>query len=117
MSRWCIVCAAALSLALLVSCRAKNHSVQDAAAFSQAPPEMKQLWDLALAASATNDYVTAQTLFFGLLREQLTPEQRQAVASASTAVNDRLSKALQAGDPSAKAALAELRRRPPNRPQ
>jgi len=76
---------------------------------------MKQVWDSAQAADQTNNYAGAQTLYYGLLRQDLTPEQRQAVSAASTALNQRFTQALQAGDPAAKEALNQMRANPPNR--
>ncbi len=104
-------------LGILSGCRGKSGRVPDDRPFAQAPAEVKQLWDVAVATGRTNDYATAQTIYYGLLRQPLTPGQRQAVADASTDVNNRMLKALQSGDPGAKAALAQLRRNPPNRPR
>ncbi len=103
-------------LALATACHRDSERAPDSQPFTQAPEAVRRVWDLAVAADKTNDYATAQTLFYGLLREQLTPQQRQAVDEASTALNQRFLKSLQSGDPGAKAALAELRRNPPNRP-
>ncbi len=100
---------------VLSGCHGKRTSAPDSQAFAQAPQELKQLWEVAVNADGTNDYATAQTVYFSLMRQELTPEQRQAVNNASTALNARMTKALEAGDPAAKAALAELRKNPPNR--
>ena len=100
----------------LAGCHGSKERVPDSRPFAQAPADIKDLWDTALAADRTNDYAIAQTLYYGLLRQPLTPEQKQAVDAASTMLNNRMLRALQTGDPAAKAALAELRRSPPNRP-
>jgi hypothetical protein len=102
-------------LGVLAGCSAKKGPTIDPNAFAAAPPEIKQAWDEASAADRTNGYAPAQTLYFALMREKLTPQQRQAVEQASTALNDRFTAALQKGDPAAQAALAELRAHPPNR--
>jgi hypothetical protein len=113
----CAWCFAAVTLpGLLAGCHAKSSRAFDGTAFVQAAPEIKQAWEEASAADRTNGYVPAQMLYYALSREQLTSQQSQAVVQASVALNDRLLAALQKGDPAAQAALAELRRNPPNRP-
>jgi len=108
---------AAALVGVSCGCRAKaNREAVASQSFVQAPDDLKQMWELALAAARTNDYATAQTLLFALMREQLTPEQRQAVNDESTALNDRLLKEVEKGDPAAKTALEELHLHPPNRP-
>lgn len=84
-------------------------------AFDSASPELKQSWAAALEASKTNDYAGAQTLLYGLLGQQLTPEQQKAVQDEITVVRDNLTAAVQKGDPAAQAALQQLRQNPPNR--
>ena len=84
-------------------------------AFDSASPELKQTWAAALEAGKTNDYVGAQTLLYGLLSQQLTPEQQKAVQDETTVVRNNLSAAVQRGDPAAQAALQQLRQNPPNR--
>lgn len=111
------ICVAVVALGFAAGCRAKASRVaQDNAAFAQASPETRQFWDSAMAAAATNDYATAQTMFYALLGTSLSPEQKVAVSDASTALNDRFLKALRAGDPAAQAALKAMRQHPPNRP-
>ena len=112
---WSLALVAGVGMA--AGCGAKKAPTADAKVFAEAPVEIKQAWDEASTADRTNGYAPAQTLYYALMREKLTPEQRQAVNQASTALNDRLTAALQKGDPAAKAALAELRSNPPNRPR
>jgi hypothetical protein len=106
-----------LSLLLLfvAGCHSQSSPKVDAKAFAQAAPELKRFWDSAQTADQTNNYADAQAFYYTLLRKNLTPEERQAVSAASTALNQRFTKALQAADPGAKAALVQMRANPPNR--
>lgn len=108
-----IVIACAL---VLTGCGKKGTTTVNPKAFDQAPPDVKQFWDAAQAADKTNNYAAGQTLYYSLLRQNITPEQKQAVTEALTGLTDRFNKALDAGDPAAQEALKELRRNPPNRP-
>lgn len=47
----------------------------------------------------TNDYAGAQILLYGLLRQDLTPEKKQAVSRTTTEVNERMLAAVQKSDP------------------
>jgi len=87
----------------------------DTRAFDKAAPEIKQMWDKGYAAAKANDYVTAEMVLFRLMRADLTEEQKQAVSHQITEVGQRLSDALEKGDPAAKAAHEQLTRNPPNR--
>lgn len=101
---------------VLTGChKAETFPKANPRAFDQAEPELKQMWEGAQAADQTNNYADAQTLYFTLMRQNLTPDERTSVNAASTLLNDRLTKAVQAGDPGAKEALAEMRTNPPNR--
>ena len=105
---------------LVAGCGQKGGPAQSSAgadAFDKASPAMKQIWNLALEASRTNDYVTAQTLLFGLLRQEPTPEQTAAIQNQITVSRQRLEAAVEKGDPAAQAALKQLRQNPPNRPR
>jgi hypothetical protein len=88
----------------------------DKQAFDSAPPELKEVWLKGLEAFNTNDYATAQNLFYSLLNQELSPAQKQAVANETTIVMNRLYSGAEKGDPDALKALEELRRNPPNRP-
>jgi hypothetical protein len=110
---WCVC------LAFLTGCGQKaagELSSAEKRAFDQAPAELKAQWTAALEAGGTNDYVSAQTLLYGLLNQALSQEQKQAVGKALSSLNDRLYSALDKGDPEAQKAIEELRRNPPNRP-
>ncbi len=78
-------------------------------AFDSASPTLAQMWQTALVAGSSNDYVTAQTLLYGLSRTDLTPEQTEAVGKEITALKQRLNAAAQKADPAALKALEELR--------
>ena len=104
---------------LLGGCKKGNSSDPAAAikAFDTASPEVKRVWQVALEADRTNAYAAALTLYYSMLREDLTPEQRDAVGRVSTSLKQRLSDAAQKGDAAALAAQQELRQRAPNRPR
>jgi hypothetical protein len=104
-----------LLVLLIAGCHPHSSPKGDAKAFAQAPPELQQLWDSAQTADHANNYADALTIYYTLLRQTLNPEQREAVNTASTALNHRFTKALQADDPGAKAALNQIRANPPNR--
>jgi len=108
--------AASAALLLLAGCGKKAVvTAHDAQVFDQASPELKQMWQTALEASKTNDYVTAEMALYRLSRPELTSEQRDAISRQLTALTERLNDAVAKGDPAAKAAVAELHRNPPNR--
>lgn len=85
-------------------------------AFDSATPEIKQAWQGGLEAVSTNDYATAQNIFYSLLNQDLTPAQRQAVSKESTIVMDRVYAGVEKQDPAALKAMEEMRRNPPGRP-
>jgi hypothetical protein len=94
-------------------------SASDRAVFNQAAPEMKQVWDKAIAADKANDYLAANTNFVSLLKREITPEQLLAVQSALASLNARMNKAAAKGDAAALKAMDYLKnlqgtRRPPN---
>ncbi len=84
-------------------------------AFDKAAPELAQAWTAGVEAAKTNDYFGAEIVLYRLMRQGLTPEQKQAVEHQLTIVSDRLTAALEKGDPAAQAALEQLRSNPPNR--
>ena len=95
--------------------KARDLAVSKAQDFGNSSTELKQAWEKALEADKTNDYVMTETLLYWLTRQTLTADQRQAVDNQLTAVNQRLSDAVQKGDPAARTALQELRSNPPGR--
>lgn len=108
--------AASAALLLLAGCGKKALvTADDTRVFDKASPEIKQMWQTALEASKTNDYVTAEMVLYRMSRPELTPEQRDAINRQLTALTERLNDAVTKGDPAAKAAVTELHRNPPNR--
>ena len=107
------------ALLLFGGCKKGNSTgpAADIKAFDTASPEVKRVWQAALEADRTNGYAGALTLYYSMLREDLTPEQRDAVGRVSTSLKQRLSDAAQKGDAAALAAQQELRQRAPNRPR
>jgi hypothetical protein len=104
------------ALLLLAGCGKKALvNADDVRAFDKASPELKQMWQTALEAGKTNNYVTAEMVLYRLLRPELTPEQRDAISRQLTDLTERLNEAVTKGDPAAKAAVEELHRNPPNR--
>ncbi len=83
--------------------------------FDSAPAELKQTWEIALEASRTNDYAGAQTFFYGMLNQELSPAQREAVSKASTEVQQRLYDGVEKGDPVALKAMQDMRQNSPSR--
>ncbi len=102
-------------LLLVAGCHPQSSPKVDAKAFAQGAPELQQSWASAQTADHADNYAAALAKYYALLRQPLTPDQRQAVDAASTALNQRLTKALQAGESGAKAALEQIRANPPNR--
>lgn len=78
-------------------------------AFRAAPPDVKQTWERALAASQTDDYLGAHTNLVSLLGRDITPEQLVAVQNALSALNERMYAAAAKGDESARKAVAALK--------
>lgn len=108
---------AALLLAAGCGKQTGGLSPNEKQAFDSASPEVKQNWEMALAAGQTNDYVASLTLFGRLLSREMSPEQKNAASKEMTAVNERMFAAAQKGDQAARKAIEELRRNPPNRPR
>jgi hypothetical protein len=80
--------------------------------FQTASPENQARWQLATQAAKTNGYVTAVLTLRKLqLESALTKDQQTAVNTMMATVNVNLSAAEQAGDPEAKQATEEIRRR------
>ena len=114
------ICVSSGAVLLCAGCKQSGPAgptTSDTKAFDSAPPEVKQMWQAALAADHTNDYAGGITLYYSLMREDLTPEQQAVVAKLSTNLKQRMSDAADKGDSAAKAAVQELRQRAPNRPR
>src|SRR5690349_5016469 len=81
-----------LAACLIAGCGHEKPATEisntDKQTFDSATPEIKQAWQAGLAAVSTNDYATAQNIFYSLLNQDLTPAQRQAVSKESTIVMD-----------------------------
>lgn len=96
----------------LVGCGSKpppKLTASEEHVFDSAPPALAQMWQAALSAGRTNDYVGAQTLLYALTRSDLSPEQSDAVGKEITSLKQQLNAAAQKGDPAALKALNELR--------
>jgi len=103
-----------LSLAacvLLAGCSEDSQklSSSDRAIFNHAAPEIKQVWDRALASDHANDYLVANTNFVSLLSREISPEQLLAVQSALASLNARMNKAAANGDATALKAIENLK--------
>lgn len=79
-------------------------------AFATAPPEIREIWDNAVAADQTNGYVVAITGYHDLMtrKASLTDEQITVVKAAALAINQRLYAAANGGDAAAKDASLKL---------
>ena len=82
----------------------------DAKSFDAAPPDLKAVWEKAVAADKTNDYVGAVLGYKEILshRDTLAPPQVKAVEGASGKLYQRLADAATQGDAPAREALATL---------
>ncbi len=112
---WFLALAAPLLAAGCSQKAGPTLSAGDKQAFDKGPPELKQVWERALAADRTNDYVVAQNLLYRLAQQPLLPEQRVAVSNETAVVSKRLYDAAEKGDDAALNAIQQLRRNPPNR--
>jgi len=93
---------------MVAGCQKK--AAADNQAFNSAPPEIKQVWDKAVADDKANDYVAAVTGYHELMAKKsgLTPSQLDALNAAALAINQRLYTAANAGDAAAKEASMKL---------
>jgi hypothetical protein len=93
------------SLAALLGGCGKNSSKAgvDPKAFDAAAPEIKQVWDQAMAASASNDLGSAIATLRLLTRQDISMPQREAVHNALAAYEAKLKEdAKRAGQPQSK---------------
>lgn len=102
------VCAVFLIAGMLSGCGRKAGTGSHI--FDSASPDLKQVWDGAMTADKSNDYVTAITGYHQLMaqKDKLTPDQIEAVNDAALAVNQRMYTAANNGDAAAKDAQAKL---------
>jgi len=98
-----IVCLTAAAL-LFAGCGGPDKS-----AFNNAAPEVKQVWNQAIAADQANDYVAANTNYTALLSRDVSSEQLAAVQSALRALNQRMQAAATKGDAAAQKAFEDLK--------
>jgi hypothetical protein len=95
---------------VLAGCgRTSGITAADSKAFATAPADTKALWEQAVAADKTSDYVAAQTAIRQLRQQSLTPEQQGAVENAARANGEKLLNAFNKGDPAAQKAMEALR--------
>ena len=85
------------------------------AAFKDATPEMKQLWEAGLKADHANDYLTAGNNYRALLTNNISADQLVAVQTALGGLNYRINEAAAKGDAAAKEALDTLKESAPRR--
>ena len=99
---------AALLAAFLCGCgRNPPKAVVDPKAFDAAAPEIKQVWDQAMAA-AGNDPGSAITTLRVLSRQDISLPQREAVRNALVVYEGKLREDAKRGDPAASKAMKDL---------
>ena len=96
---------------VLAGCGRKGSGITAAEwkEFANAPADTKTLWEQAVAAEKTSDYVAAQAAFRQLREQSLTPEQQAAVQNAARVNGEKLLEAFNKGDPAAQKAMEALR--------
>jgi len=98
-----------LVVALLCGCSKESPKPGvDPKAFDAAPPEIKQVWDQAMTASASNDLVSAIMILRMLGRQQISQEQAKAACQAQVFYVAKLKEDAKRGDPAAIEALETL---------
>ena len=103
--------AVSAALLLLAGCgKTAPAPADDPQVFDKAAPELKQMWQIALEASKTNDYVTAEMVLYRLSRPELTPEQRQAVKDVITQVQKQINAMANRGSADAQNAAGDLQK-------
>ena len=107
--------ATCLGIALLAMSGCDNHQTGNLTAtenhaFDNAPADVKQAWESALAADKANDYENAQKLLDGLRQMPLSVDQSQALTAELFSFQDRLYKTAEAGDPAATKALQDIKK-------
>lgn len=107
----------ALATLLFNGCGDNGFSLskKDLAAFKDAKPELKQLWEAGLKADRANDYVAAGNNFRALMTNEITADQLVAVQTALGGLNIRLNEAAAKGDAAAQQALEAAKAAAPHR--
>lgn len=97
-------------LGLVAGCgpHAAKLTAEQSRAFDNAPTDVKQTWEKALAADKANDYVTAQSSLDSLSQMTLSDPQRQAWETENTSFGTRLMAAVDKNDPAALKAVQEI---------
>ena len=97
--------------------KAQSNESSEKTAFEKAPPEVKQVWESALAADKANDYLKAQQSLDSLGQMTLSEEQKQALEKERAAFGQRVWQAAEKNDPAAVKAVQESQnsRRPASR--
>ena len=98
------ICRLFLGVAAMLAwggCGQSSLSSADKQAFEQASPEIKQVWQRALAADKADDYTNAISLFDNLTEMQLNEAQKQALYKQREAFSQRLWKAAEKNNPAA----------------
>ena len=103
-----VVCVLLLAVGVFLGCAKKSSSANQA--FAKAAPEIKAVWDQAVADDQANNYVAAVTGYHNIMAQKakLTDEQINAVNAAALAINQRLYAAANNGDAAAKEASLKL---------
>jgi hypothetical protein len=100
---------ATILAALLCGCgRNPSKAALDPKAFDAAAPEVKQVWDQAMAAAAGNDLGSAITTLRLLSRQDISQQQREAVHSALVVYEAKVREDAKRGDPAAHKAMKDL---------
>ncbi len=100
---------AALLAAFLCGCgRNPPKASVDPKAFDAAAPEIKQVWDQAMAAAASNDPGSAIVMIRLLSRQDISLPQREAAHNALVVYEAKLREDAKRGDPAALKAMKEL---------
>jgi hypothetical protein len=105
--------ATCLGLALLAMTGCNKHQTASLTpaqnhAFDNAPADVKQAWESALAADKANDYENAQKALDGLKQVQLNNDQSQALTAELVSFQNRLYKSAEGGDAAAIKALQDI---------
>jgi hypothetical protein len=97
-------------LAVLLCGCGKNapKAAVDPKAFDAAAPEVKEVWDQAITAAASNDFGSAILTLRVMSRQALSAEQGKTAYDAIVFYESKLREAAKGGDPAATKAMKEL---------